>query len=59
MSRPLAATSVQTKIPLERAENDARAFSRGPYVPKNHHDGNQYKQIVQMYVNLKPEYLAI
>jgi hypothetical protein len=28
MSRPLAATSVQTRTPLERAENDAKAFSR-------------------------------
>lgn len=32
MSRPLAATSVQTRTPLERAENDAKAFSRRPYI---------------------------
>jgi hypothetical protein len=35
MSRPLAATSVQTRIPFERAENDAKAFSRGPYKLEN------------------------
>lgn len=32
MSRPLAATSVQTRTPLERAENDAKAFSRWAYI---------------------------